>query len=49
MYFDHVALLIQEFDMEIKVKRDSDNVVANHLSRLMHDEDLFPLKEHFPN
>ena len=27
-------LLLQEFDLEIKDKKDSDNVIADHLSRL---------------
>ena len=28
------VLLLQEFDMEIKYKKDSDDVIADHLSRL---------------
>ena len=30
-------------------KKGSDNVVADHLSRLVHNEDLLPLKDFFPN
>ena len=28
------VLLLQEFDLEIKSKKESDNVIADHLSRL---------------
>ena len=30
-------------------KKGSDNVVADHLSRLVHNEDLLPLKDFFPD
>ncbi|KAM5555299.1 hypothetical protein ABKV19_023282, partial [Rosa sericea] len=42
-------LLLQEFDIEIKDKKGSENVVADHLSRLVHDEDVLPLAEKFPD
>ncbi|CAL2277472.1 unnamed protein product [Prunus armeniaca] len=46
-------LLLQEFDLEIKDKKGSENVVADHLSRLVHvsneEEDSLPLHESFPD
>ena len=42
-------LLLQEFDVEIRDKKGSENVVADHLSRLVHDEDPLPIPETFPN
>ena len=42
-------LLLQEFDIEIKDKKGSENVVADHLSRLVRDEDSVPLVETFPD
>ena len=42
------VLLLQEFDLEIKNKKDSDNVITNHLSRLekpMDDERGMKLKK----
>ena len=40
-------LLLQEFNLEIQDKKGSDNVVVDHLSRLVHNEDLLPLKDFF--
>jgi hypothetical protein len=44
------VLLLQEFDLEIMDKKGNENVIANHLSRLLHDEegDELPLSENFP-
>ena len=37
--------LLQEFDVEIRDKKGSKNVVADHLSRLVHDKDPLPIPE----
>ncbi|CAL8174286.1 unnamed protein product [Prunus armeniaca] len=46
-------LLLQEFDLEIRDKKGSENVVADHLSRLIvpisAEDDLLPLNESFPD
>ncbi|KAH9718388.1 hypothetical protein KPL71_022206 [Citrus sinensis] len=42
-------LLLQEFDLEILDKRGSENLVADHLSRLTYNEDAVPLHENFPD
>jgi hypothetical protein len=41
--------LLQEFDHEIKDKKGNENVVVDHLSRLLHEEeaDEIPLNENF--
>jgi hypothetical protein len=49
------VLLLQKFDLEIRDKKGSENVVADHLSKLLHeeeeeeDEDELPLNENFPD
>ncbi|XP_058216628.1 uncharacterized protein LOC131327478 [Rhododendron vialii] len=44
-------LLLQEFDIEIRDKKGSENVVADHLSRLIVEftEDSLPISETFPD
>ena len=41
--------LLQEFDLELKDKRRGENLVANHLTRMVHEEEVFPLHETFLN
>ena len=44
-------LLLQEFDLEIKDKKGAENVVADHLSRLIFkdDENNLPINDSFPD
>ncbi|CAN6725983.1 unnamed protein product [Malus baccata var. baccata] len=42
-------LLLQEFDIEIRDKKGSENVVADHLSRMMHNKESLPIAETFPD
>ncbi|KAK4397589.1 Retrovirus-related Pol polyprotein from transposon [Sesamum angolense] len=42
-------LLLQEFDLTIKDKKGAENLVADHLSRLVTNNDPSPLNDEFPN
>ena len=43
------VLLLQEFDVEIKDKKGTENLVADHLSRLEGARDDFPVNVEFPD
>ncbi|CAN6542445.1 unnamed protein product [Malus baccata var. baccata] len=42
-------LLLQEFDIEIRDKKGCENVVADHLSKLVREEEDLPISETFPD
>ena len=42
-------LLLQEFDITIVERHGKENLVANFLSRLTHNDDNSPVKDSFPD
>ncbi|XP_073138521.1 uncharacterized protein [Henckelia pumila] len=42
-------LLLQEFDIEIKERKGTENPVADHLNRLVKEEESIPISELFPD
>ncbi|KAM1721192.1 hypothetical protein ACFX12_022759 [Malus domestica] len=42
-------LLLQEFNIEIRDKKGSENVVTDHLNHLVHEDDSLPILETFPD
>ncbi|CAN6697896.1 unnamed protein product [Malus baccata var. baccata] len=44
---DKFRSYLLEFDLEIRDKKGSENVVADHLSRLVHEEEVVPIPETF--
>ena len=43
------VLLLQEFDLEIKIKKGIENLVADHLSRLEGARDEVHVNDDFPD
>ena len=42
-------LLLQEFNLEIKDKKGTKNLLVDHLSKLTREKDALPLRDSFPH
>ncbi|RDX77004.1 Tf2-6, partial [Mucuna pruriens] len=42
-------LLLQEFDIEIRDKKDAENYVADHLNRIGRESEPMPIRDEFPD